>query len=255
MSSLTSALKNEQEEVQEGLVTVRDDFVSSCRGEDLYDQEHTQYPGPVMELKLKIWSEEEDVLVIWQVAMYESTLSTYVIIYLSCRKVFQKFQKLWGHLSLARPQMHSPHYTPSEATAMSYSSTMQTGSRERWFSIALWAWVALGRAHLLIKSISAWKTWPWFTKKPTSIALVLLSPQILCSLIAFDLTRKCKGHLRIWIINHYSRSLQVVMESNWYHSKLTIICVTAIKYLLISGEFSSQIVERDISFVMVWCFL
>lgn len=94
MSSLTSALKNEQEEVQEGLVTVRDDFVSSCRGEDLYDQEHTQYPGPVMELKLKIWSEEEDVLVIWQVAMYESTLSTYVIIYLSCRKVFQKFQKL-----------------------------------------------------------------------------------------------------------------------------------------------------------------
>lgn len=93
MSSLTSALQKEQEEVQEGLVTVRDDFVSSCR-EDLYDQVHTQYPGPMMELKLKIRSEKEDALVIWRVAMYESTLSTYGVIYLSCRKVSQKFQKL-----------------------------------------------------------------------------------------------------------------------------------------------------------------
>lgn len=41
-------------------------------------------------------------------------------------------------------------------------------------------------------------------KNPTNIALVQLSPQILHSLIAFDLTHKWKGHLRIWLINHCS---------------------------------------------------
>lgn len=40
-------------------------------------------------------------------------------------------------------------------------------------------------------------------KSPTNVALAQLSPQILHSLIAFDLTHKWKGHLRIWFINHY----------------------------------------------------
>lgn len=40
------------------------------------------------------------------------------------------------------------------------------------------------------------------TKNPP-ISLVQLSPQILHSLIAFDLTHKWKGHLRIWLIKHY----------------------------------------------------